>query len=179
MDLFGTVPEPLRQYLPSFRHALVDLAKVDDERLSEDLRLRGFLATLKYGRRADVNEHLGVILVRRDDDLGLKLTYLDKVAVLINSDAVNEALSWLPPQRKEKTVGYLTQSFYDKGKVEGRAEGETLGEAKMLIRFLENRFGGLPDFVRRRIFSGTASEIDSWGNRVCHATDLQSIFDSN
>src|SRR5262249_19656234 len=25
-DLFGTVPEPLRPYLPSFRHALVDLA---------------------------------------------------------------------------------------------------------------------------------------------------------
>jgi Putative transposase, YhgA-like len=179
VDLFGAVPEPLRQYLPSFRHALVDLAKVDDERLSEDLRLRAFLATLKYGRRSDVNEHLGVILVRRpdakDDDLCLKLTYLDQVAVLINSDAVNEALSWLSPQRKEKTVGYLTQSFYDKG----RTEGETRGEARMLIRFLENRFGGVPDSVRRRIFSATASEIDSWGNRVCHATDLQSIFDSN
>src|SRR5581483_7232812 len=33
-DLFGPVPAPLRPYLPSFRHAVVDLAPMDDSALS-------------------------------------------------------------------------------------------------------------------------------------------------
>ena len=72
-------------------------------------------------------------------------------------------------------MGYLTQSFYDKGKTEGRTEGE----AKMLIRILQKRFGVLPESIRQRILAANLSEIDSWGDRVCHATDLQSVFDSN
>ncbi len=42
-DLFGAVPEPLRPYLPSFRHALVDLAPMEDGALSREVRLRAFL----------------------------------------------------------------------------------------------------------------------------------------
>ena len=39
IDLFGKVPEALRPYLISFRHALVDLAQIQDDALSADLRL--------------------------------------------------------------------------------------------------------------------------------------------
>jgi hypothetical protein len=45
-ELFGTVPEPLRPYLPAFRHALVDLAQIDDRDLSAETRLRAFLKAL-------------------------------------------------------------------------------------------------------------------------------------
>jgi predicted transposase YdaD len=38
VDLFGTVPESLVLYLPSFRHALVDLAPMDDSTLSAEVR---------------------------------------------------------------------------------------------------------------------------------------------
>lgn len=68
-------------------------------------------------------------------------------------------------------MGWLTESFYDKGNAEG--------EAKMLIRFLENRFGGLPDSLRERIFAANSSEIESWAHRVCHAPDLRSVFHPN
>src|SRR5262249_42727228 len=40
IDLFGPVPEPLRPYLPSFRHAVVDLGPMDDDALSANIRLR-------------------------------------------------------------------------------------------------------------------------------------------
>ena len=51
-DLFGTVPASLSPYLPSFRHALVDLALVGDLALSTEVRLRAFLKALKYSRRS-------------------------------------------------------------------------------------------------------------------------------
>lgn len=47
VELFGLVPEILRPYLPSFRHALVDLARVADDRLSAEPRLRAHLKALK------------------------------------------------------------------------------------------------------------------------------------
>jgi hypothetical protein len=76
-------------------------------------------------------------------------------------------------------MGWLTQPFYEKGKAEGKAEATTEGEAKALIRVLESRFGRVPDSVRQRTFAATVSEIDSWLDRVCHAPDLQSVFDAN
>jgi len=53
-DLFGAVPESLRPYLPSFRHAMVDLTQVDDDDLSVELRLKAHLKALKYARRPDL-----------------------------------------------------------------------------------------------------------------------------
>jgi predicted transposase/invertase (TIGR01784 family) len=180
VDLFGAVPEPLRRYLPSFRHALVDLARIDDKRLSGEARLRAFLTALKYARRPDLNERVELVLVLehgvKDGDRRLILTYWDQCLVPLDRNRVLEVLSSrLGPKRSEKIMGWLTQPFYEKGK----AEGEIRGEARMLIRILEDRFGGLPDSTRQRIFGANAGEIESWGHRVCHAPDLQSVFDPN
>jgi predicted transposase YdaD len=182
-DLFGVLPEPLRQYLPSFRHALVDLARVDDARLSQNARLWAFLAAMKYRRRPDLNEHVELVLARRrgvkDRDRWLILTYWYHCSVTPDRNVVINALSRLGPKRSEKIMGWLTQPVYEKAKAEGRAEGRAEGEAKLFIRILENQFGTVPESVRRRIFSAKQSEIDSWADRVCHAPDLQSVFESN
>jgi flagellar biosynthesis/type III secretory pathway protein FliH len=84
-------------------------------------------------------------------------------------------------------MGWLEQIFLEEakaearaeGKAEGKAEGRAEGEAKTLIRILQSRFGGMPDSVQQRIFAAKVSEIDSWVDRVCHAPDLQSVFDTN
>ena len=179
VDLFGAVPEPVRKYLPSFRHALVDLAKVDDEELSREVRLRMFLGALKYSRRSDLNEYIELVLVEEDGvedgDRELVLTYWDQGPVPLDCNAVLEKFSRLGPKRSKKIMGWLTQPFYEQGK----AEGETQGQAKMLIRFLQNRFGVLPESIRQRIFAAQVSETEAWLDRACHAPDLQSVFNSN
>lgn len=72
-------------------------------------------------------------------------------------------------------MGWLTQPYYDKGK----AEGEATGEAKILTRLLERRFGTLPDPLRQRIFAADVGSIETWVDRAFDAPDLQSIFDAN
>jgi hypothetical protein len=56
------VPEILRPHLPSFRHVLVDLGRVADERLSAQPRLRAHLKALKYARRQDLPEKMDALL---------------------------------------------------------------------------------------------------------------------
>ena len=72
-------------------------------------------------------------------------------------------------------MGWLTQPYYEQGK----AEGEVLGEAKILTRLLEKRFGGIPASVRQRIFEADVRSIEVWVERAFDAPDLQSIFASN
>jgi hypothetical protein len=125
-ELFGIVPEPWRLYLPSFRHVLVDLTRIDDRELSGHALLRAFLKTLKYCRRRDLPDRLLWVLAEapllEDEDLVLILTYLDKGPVVVASEVMHEALARLVPERKERIMGSWSQPYYDKGKAEVRRE---------------------------------------------------------
>jgi hypothetical protein len=164
-DLFGAVPPAMTPYLPSFRHALVDLPRVGDLALSTEVRLRAFLKALKYIRRVDLSDRIDILLaeapVLDEKDLRVILTYVDKGPTESSNKVLRE--------------GWLTQPYYDQGK----AEGEAQGEAKILTRLLERRFGTLPDPLRQRIFTADVGSIEAWAERTFDAPDLQSIFDSN
>ena len=182
-DLFGTVPDSVRPYLPSFRHALVDLPLIGDSALSTDVRLRTFLKALKYSRRPDLPDCIDVVMADapalEDKHLSVVLTYLDKGPIALDYQVVGKTLQRLVPDRKERMMGWLTQPFYDKGLMEGEAKGEARGEAKVLTRLLEKRFGTLPVRFRERIFAADLATIDAWVERAFDAPDLLSIFESN
>ena len=143
------------------------------------MRLRAFLKALKYSRRSDLPDCIDILLaeapVLDEKDLFVILTYLDKGPRALNNQVIHEALLRLVPERTEQIMGWLTQPYYDKGK----AEGEATGEAKILTRLLERRFGTLPDPLRQRIFAADVGSIETWVDRAFDAPDLQSIFDAN
>jgi predicted transposase YdaD len=178
-DLFGPVPEPLRPYLPSFRHALVDLGQMEDGELSGQARLRAFLKALKYSRRADLPQRIDILLaeapVLEERDLVLILRYLDKGPMVMSDKLMREALQRLVPEQTERIMGWLTQPYFDKGKAEGRAEGE----ANILVRLIERRFGDVPPHLRQRIFAADVATVEEWVDRVLDARDLQSVFEPN
>ena len=90
-SLFGSVPEPLRPYLPSFRHALVD-----DRDLSAQARLRAFLKALKYKRRPDLWQRIDLLLAEApvlvELDLVEILRYLEKGPGGVSDTLTREAL---------------------------------------------------------------------------------------
>jgi hypothetical protein len=70
-ELAGPYPDVIQRHLLSLNHIVVDLCRVDDEALSEDLRLRAGLMALKHGtrEREDLISHLDIVLA---DVPGLK-----------------------------------------------------------------------------------------------------------
>jgi predicted transposase/invertase (TIGR01784 family) len=187
LDLFGPVAEPLRPYLPSFCHELVDLTRVDDSDLSTQVRLRAFLKALKYSRRTDLPDCIDIVLAEApelgEQDLYVIMTYLDKGPIPLDKNLMHDTLQRLVPDRKEQIMGWFSQPYYDQGMADGKAagkvEGRVEGEAKILVRLLERRFGALPAALRQRIVTSSAESIEAWVERAFDAADLQSIFDSN
>jgi len=182
LDLFGAVPEILRDHLPSFRHALVDLEGVADDRLSADPRLRAHLKALKYARRPDLPEKVDVLLAEAPVlevlDVALILTYIDRGSVAVSSEVIRAVLRRLVPDREEEIMGHLTQPYFAKGLAEGRVEGRAEGEAMALVRLLEKRFGTLPVALRQRVFSADVESIETWFDRAIDGPTLEWVFNS-
>ncbi len=179
-DLFGKVPTPLRQYLPSFRHALVDLALIDDGALSAQVRLRAFLKALKYALRPDLPMRLDILLAEAGsldtDDLVLILTYIVKGPAALNDEAMIGALHRVVPDREKQIMTRFGQMHFDEGIAKGIAKGRAEGEASALARLLERRFGGIPVRFRRRISSADLPALQTWFERAIDAPDLPSVF---
>jgi predicted transposase/invertase (TIGR01784 family) len=175
VDLFGAVPESLRPYLVSFRHALVDFASIDDAALSAHLRLRAFLKALKYALRRDLPERIDVLLAEAPalevEDLVRLLTYIGQGPVPVSDDVVKNALGRLVPSREKTIMASFGQQYLQQGLQQG--------QAKSLARLLERRFGVVPPHFRESIFSADLASVEMWFERAIDAPDLQSVFDSN
>ena len=62
-----------------------------------------------------------------------------------------------------------TKQWHDKGRQEG--------EAAVLRRLLERRFGNLDEESERRITSADSDQLLGWCDRVLAATNIEEIFD--
>ncbi len=63
-----------------------------------------------------------------------------------------------------------------KGKREGKTEGIQLGEATVLLRQIELRFGAISEQDRRRIESANAETLLKWSERVLTVESLDQVF---
>jgi hypothetical protein len=79
---------------------------------------------------------------------------------------------------EHSSPGWLTRPAYEQGKADGEAEARLKGEAKVLARLLEKRFGALPESVRQRIFDVDVKTIDVWVERAFDAPTLQAVFEA-
>lgn len=200
VDLFGEIPPPLRQYLPSFRHALVDLERIDDAALSAQVRLRAFLKALKYALRPDLPARLDILLAEAPSldvtDIVLILTYIENGPLAVSDDDIHRALHRLIPDREKQMMTRFGQEHFDKGVAKGlsdglqqglsdglrqglqrgRKAGLTEGEARALVRLLKKRFGRVPTSLRERISSADPSSLRTWFERAIDAPNLQLVF---
>jgi trimethylamine:corrinoid methyltransferase-like protein len=55
-------------------------------------------------------------------------------------------------------------------------EGVQKGEATLLLRLLERRFGPLPDDITSRVHAAATTVLEEWGLRVLDAENLAEVF---
>jgi predicted transposase YdaD len=177
IDLFGSVPEPLRPYLVSFRHVLVDLPRIRDDALSSDTRLSAYLKAMKYARRQDLAKRLAVILVPElaDMDIVRILRYFDRGPIFVSSECLQAPLRLLERNRRENIMGHIMGHFSR----EFEAIGEARGRAFALLRLLEKRFGTVSSRIRERIVTADVASIEAWFDQALDTQDLNSVFEAS
>jgi hypothetical protein len=66
--------------------------------------------------------------------------------------------------------------YIQQGVAKGIEQGERRGEAKVLLRLLERRFGPLSEAVQQRILNADAQALLKWSDRILDAEDPESVF---
>ena len=70
----------------------------------------------------------------------------------------------------------MLASRTENGKQQWLQEGRQEGEATLLMRVLERRFGALPDWAKERIATADSVAIEEWGLRVLDAESLDDVL---
>jgi hypothetical protein len=90
----------------------------------------------------------------------------------------------LQKEHEMKLLNPLEQMFFDdgvksglkRGLEQGREQGRTEGAAALLERLLTQRFGPLPQTVRKKLATASAAQVEAWSDALAEAESLKQVF---
>ncbi len=98
----------------------------------------------------------------------------------LTPEALEASLRRTKPDRWEALMGTVAEAWLAQGRTEGiekgRVEGRVEGQAGIVLRLLELRFGALPDAARARVRSASAPELEAWAEAVLVASSLDEVL---
>ena len=68
------------------------------------------------------------------------------------------------------------QKGLQKGVRKGRQEGLLEGEANLLRKQMERRFGALPTWAKDRLAQANQGDLETWGEAILTAPTLEAVF---
>jgi hypothetical protein len=186
-SLLQPLPVGLEKFGANIRYILVDEGRYDDAALGRHDNFIASLFRLEQCRELERVEFLVGDLIEKLNASGEEslrrafAAWLEKV-VLRRLAGERTAISDL---RESKTM--LSERFDEweaqfrregvrEGLQEGLREGLKKGEAALLTRQLQKRFGDLPDSVRTRLHGARLDEIENWGERLLEVSSLEELF---
>ena len=183
-ELVG-LPEdtPLWRYQPQMRYHLVDEGAFSED----DLAARDTLAALLFRLEASPDPDRVVALAdavlawfgRHPGFDGLRPLFAELLGGLMGPPAsgvrVPEELLEVRNMLATRAEEWKRQ-WLQEGLEKGRAEGLVKGEAALLLRQLERRFGALPTEVRARVAAADTAALEAWGLRVLDAGSLEDVL---
>ena len=191
-ELVG-LPEdtPLWRYQPDVRYHVVDEGAFNDD----DLAARDTLAALLFRLEASPDPDRVVALAdavlawfgRHPGFDGLRPLFAELLGGLVGPlapgvrvpEELLEVRNMLATRAEDWKRQWLQEGRAEgltEGRAEGLTEGLVKGEAALLLRQLERRFGALPTEVRARVAAADTAALEVWGLRVLDAGSLEDVL---
>ena len=174
-SLLQPAPPGLEKFRPSVRYVTIDEGSYDDAVLERHDNLIASLFRLEQCRELDRVERLVSHLVgqlretRQESLCRAFAVWLDKVILKRLSGertTINEL--W------EKHT--MLSERFDEWEAQFLQEGRRAGEASLLTRQLQKRFGELPEAIRVRVLEAGPEKLEHWGERLLEASNLEEVF---
>ena len=188
-ELIVEPPPGLERYRPHLCYFLLDEGRFSDTELAPLKNLAAALFRLEGSRTPrDVERVLAALVewlkspeqasLRRAFTVWLKRVFLPgrvPGVEFTNLNDLQEVQSMLAERVIEWTEEWKRQGV-EKGRQEGLKEGLQKGEATLLLRMLELRFGPLSESSRTQVRAADADTLLRWGERVLTATTVDEVF---
>jgi hypothetical protein len=152
---FGKADLELREGLPALWFRLEKARDVDELMLAASAAFAWLAGHPEFSAaRAVFIEFLGAALATRDPEFRIPDDWLEASNMLLTR----------------------TEQWKQEWLQEGEQKGRQLGEAALLLRQLERRFGSLPDWVADRVTAADTDTLEEWGIRILDAARLEDVI---
>ncbi|MFM8330336.1 MAG: Rpn family recombination-promoting nuclease/putative transposase [Candidatus Methylumidiphilus sp.] len=192
-ELIADAPGGLALHRPSLRYLLLDEGRYADSDLAPLRNLAAALFRLENSRTPqDVAQVLAALVdwlqTPEQASLGRAFTVWLKRVLLPGRmpgvefnhlNELQEVKSMLAERVIEWTEEWLRQGLeqgLEKGLGQGLARGRQEGEAAMLLRLLERRFGAVDEPSRQRLQTADAATLLRWGERLFQADSVDEVL---
>ncbi|MBF0454693.1 MAG: Rpn family recombination-promoting nuclease/putative transposase [Magnetococcales bacterium] len=173
-----------KPFLLNFQFPVFDLGHIDDRELSRHPRLKAWLMVAKYGTRdvayAEIKGQLIKSMAEVPEDLPAFLRYMIETFDDVSSDDLREVIRGVKPEEEMEMMSQFAKEVVNQEKPGwiqmGRQEGRQEGEAALLLRQLQRRFGTLPEEIQNKVESADQIALETWGDRVLDAPSLEDVF---
>ncbi len=166
----------LAEYHPRLRYLLIDEGSYDDSELAGKHNLVAMLFRIESCREVGRVEQLVSALadrLRSSEQDSLRRAFavwLERVLLVRLSGERVGAINnlWEKPTMLSENL--------DRWEAEFLQEGRQQGEATLLTRMLQRRFGELPDSVRVHLRTAPPDQLEHWGEQLLDAASLNDLF---
>ncbi|MBF0427790.1 MAG: DUF4351 domain-containing protein [Magnetococcales bacterium] len=164
---------------------MADLGPIPNDLLARHARLKAGLLALKYGTR-DPKEQMEALdliasaLIEVPELLIEVMLYLFTTFQYLDESTVHEIVIRVCPQETVEMISIFARNIIEQHKhiwlQEGELKGKLDGEAKILTRQLQRRFGSVPAWANEKIAKADSTVLEEWSFRVLEAQSLESVF---
>jgi hypothetical protein len=169
---------PLWQWQPAMRYQIVDEGAFPED----DLAGRDALLALLFRLESSPDPAQAVVLTdavlswfrRHPGFERVRSVFVEMLRALLAPLAPGVRV---PDELLEMRNMLATRwEVWERNRDQELREGEQRGEANLLRRLLERRFGALPDWARDRIATADSAALEEWGLRVLDAASLDDVL---
>lgn len=143
----------------------------EDYRYSDNLVARLNLPNMAWKPEQKIDVYAWAIrgLMELEPSIEKQLKYVDFIDIYTQLDD-NEKQQYQQRYPEEFTVMTGFAERY-------REEGIQQGEATLLHRLINKRFGELPEWVEQKLTDATSEQLEAWGVRIFDASSLKDLFE--
>ena len=176
-------PDELAPFLREFAYVLHDLGEIAPLRLSRTPEVRAGLTALKVVHAdtipPDILDQMTGGPVAGSEYERHIICYIAE-RMNLTPPLLEASLRRTKPDRWEALMGTVAEAWIEQGRAEGiekgLAQGIATGQAGLLLRQLELRFGELPEAVCEQVRGASASELEAWAVAVLVAASLDEVL---
>jgi predicted transposase YdaD len=188
-DLLEPAPIGLARHRPSLRYLLIDEGCYSDNELAPLKNLVAALFRIENSRTPhDIERVLAALIewlqmpeqasLRRAFTVWLKRVFLRGRMPGVDFENLNE-LHEVKSMLAERVIDW-TEEWMRQGEAQGEARGlirgRQEGEANILLRLLEKRFGALTEDQKQRLLGADESTLLRWSDRLWQAVSVEEVL---